>query len=159
MGMELTNKEIERYSRQLILSSWSEEKQIALKHARILLDAKLTSAAYYLVAAGAENLCLFGKMAQSLHADLLELNPLLQLTFNTEIASNCDFAIGISTQDIRELQSATIGIHFEIQKTDPRSLVILKNGAKLLALSGRTESLLQLKAGALIAAAIFEELK
>lgn len=91
--MELTAHEIERYSRQLILSTWSAEKQLRLKHTSIAIDSKLKSAAFYLVAAGAQNICLYGKRDEALEKSLKELDANIKIEHREESHKDCDFII------------------------------------------------------------------
>lgn len=55
----LSENEIERYSRQLMLRNWSQEKQLALKSSRIAFSPRFPTFGRYLAQAGVGNLFLF----------------------------------------------------------------------------------------------------
>ena len=90
MKTELSKNQITRYSRQLILSTWSEKKQLQLAEQKILIDTRFPSAAYYLVAAGAKNIVLKGEDAQELGTELKELDPELSFSIYKENNDNED---------------------------------------------------------------------
>ena len=75
----LSSEEIERYSRQLILNFWSEEKQLALNKTSVGLSKEFSETALYLAGAG------FGKIfleepEESLLKKCQALNPTIEVS-------------------------------------------------------------------------------
>lgn len=83
-GVEFSDQEIERYSRQLILRNWGLETQARLKHATVIVSSSFPAACYYLAAAGVGNVCVLptnldevaGKEGEGLNAMLTQLQTL-----------------------------------------------------------------------------------
>lgn len=97
---ELTSKEIERYSRQLVLKNWGSAKQMLLKDCSVCLPFANSVLALYLAGAGVGNLILrpngkecSGWAPTEFSHRLLSLNPNLCVSFaktlKPELAADC----------------------------------------------------------------------
>lgn len=76
----LSENEIDRYSRQLILSGWGGREQERLKNFTLYVDSRYISAAVYLAAAGVGTIVLVGPErtttgTEALAAHISRLNP------------------------------------------------------------------------------------
>ncbi len=94
----LTEDEITRYSRQLILKGWSMKDQLRLKELSVEVPASLPSAALYLSALGVGHLYLCpgpeDRHAPKLCEHLAKFNPLHQVQIGC--SENIDYRIVIS---------------------------------------------------------------
>ena len=79
---QLTECEIERYSRQLVLPGWGSREQARLKQITAAVDAELISAGVYLAAAGCGRIAVIGQPAGStaILSHLKNLNPEIEVT-------------------------------------------------------------------------------
>ena len=79
----LNENEIIRYSRQLALRSWNEQKQLKLRSLELVVSSEFAAAALYLAAAGIGGICLTDgdgyaddyEYARRLLARVSDLNP------------------------------------------------------------------------------------
>ena len=83
----LSENEIERYSRQLILTGWGGREQERLKRVTAVIDTCYISAAIYLAAAGVGSIVMVGPILSpngtgSLAAHISRLNPDIRITFS-----------------------------------------------------------------------------
>ena len=91
--MSLTDNEIQRYSRQLILQNWGSAQQSSLKSMSVAVSCELPSAALYLAASGVGRILLLGESTSELRASIQGLNPNTELleTSGEDIA--CEWAV------------------------------------------------------------------
>ena len=86
MNQSLGSEEIERYSRQLILSFWSEEKQLALRETSVWLSKQFSETALYLAGAGFGRIFL-EDLQPSLVSSCQALNPAIEICASGETQS------------------------------------------------------------------------
>ena len=77
----LTESQIERYSRQLLLTGWGSAEQVRLARAAIGVSAKAEIALRYLVGAGIGSVAVLGdEMPQDVIEDVQLLNPEVEIS-------------------------------------------------------------------------------
>ena len=77
--VELTEDQIERYSRQLLLPGWGTREQRALGDAYVTVSARAEAAALYLAGAGVGRISLLFAADDVLATRLRRLNPDLEI--------------------------------------------------------------------------------
>jgi hypothetical protein len=133
--MTLTEAQIDRYSRQIIVPHIGGHGQERLLAARILLagDARdIEAPLAYLVGAGVGTICLKLSADQAAFAEKRDLNPDVTVTLADKPAGRVDLALAlIGSEAARKAAS-------EIMQSDVRSLMIARLDApgKILVSSG-----------------------
>lgn len=111
---ELSEKDIERYSRQLLLPAWgmNEQHRISTLHAH--LSPRAEAVARYLVGAGIRKISFLGRRNSQLEKNLQALRPDLEISS----ADTYDFAAVYfdETESVKKSSKAPI---FEIPETSP----------------------------------------
>ncbi len=89
----LTDTEIERYGRQLILKDWGAEKQEKLKALCVAAPNSLPSLLYYLTAAGVGQIETYSETNGHLF-QAADLNPDIKISYQTDLkAKNVDVLV------------------------------------------------------------------
>lgn len=91
--MNLSPTEIERYSRQLILSNWSGDFQVNLKNVRAACSSQHTSTALYLAAAGIGEIVIVGEQNPWLLERLTNLNPEIRIAESNSFPDGADVIV------------------------------------------------------------------
>ena len=91
----LTDSEIDRYSRQLLLKGWGEKQQLGLRQARIAISSKAKVAIRYLVGAGVGHIEIINDTFEPMGTEaLMELRSI-----NSEIELSILAAEGTSSAE------------------------------------------------------------
>jgi hypothetical protein len=121
--MTLTDAQIDRYSRQIIVPRVGGRGQERMLAARILLagDARdIEAPLAYLVGAGVGTICLKLSADQAVFTEKRELNPDVSVTLADEPAGRVDLALVIVGSEAARKAAS------EIMQTDVRALVIAR---------------------------------
>lgn len=118
---DLTEIEIEQFSRQLLVPNWSKKKQVHLMSLSVLIEYKYIYSAFYLAAAGIKKIYLLDKEQgsnKSLIKLLKRIHPEIALeVINSSINQQLDWAIlSKETNGLTNIKS-TIKISTSEQKT------------------------------------------
>ena len=110
---QLSESEIDRYGRQLLVQGWGSDAQLYLQRAVILIHEQYQEAAFYLAAAGAGKILLLGEKdsTQALGRLLAQRNSQLEtLNIDTDYAQKIetDAAILPALDPQRSLVSASL---------------------------------------------------
>lgn len=96
--MQLTEEELEIFSRQLLIKDWSYKNQLALKESIVQLDTENEILARYLISAGIGRLII---KSDSLYRNLLGFELCTELTLESSLSElpKLDLNISITSQD------------------------------------------------------------
>jgi len=114
-NFELTSREIDRYSRQLILSNWDSKKQLRLKKLSVFICAEVPTALLYLAGLGIGNIITTDTANIKHWADhARKLNPDINISCcNQDSLPQMDCALLIGESQNNTLISADALIRFD----------------------------------------------
>jgi len=148
----LSPKEVERFSRNLILKGWDEEKQLKLRRMHVAVSSRYPTAALYIAALGVGKLTLIGQNHESaaLLTHLTKFNPAMGVSISSSV-ENVDYILSETPGNIDAAKLVIDEANKEVrlekdQKTLDRFEIPKADGVKSNLFSGITAALVFLRA-------------